>query len=186
MVRRGCAALSKPVEYSSPVPSAFLQKKTKGGNYFRQSMVVPASNPNTREMEAGKAQVQGEHGRLQLCPLNCSSHRRSKCRHNSTENNQTEFTEDVRKHPTFSSQCSQSGTISIKQHGSITFNFSLLSLKKVSLLFTHLLQIQLDTPHYNRTAHCFNVPYAVLSIFSLIPFSNNKAEFTAILKYFNF
>lgn len=54
-------------------------------------------------------------------------HRRPKCRCNSTENNQTEFTEDLGKHPTFSSRCSQSGTISIKQLSSITINFSLLN-----------------------------------------------------------
>lgn len=58
--------------------------------------------------------------------------------------------------------------------------------EKVSLLFTHLLQIQLDTPHCEKMVHCFDVPYSVLSIFSLIPFSNDKTEFTAILKCFNF
>lgn len=42
-------------------------------------------------------------------------------------------------------------------------------------------------PHtVKKMAHCFNAPYSVLSIFSLMPFSNNKTEFTAILKYFNF
>lgn len=49
-IPRGCPALAE-LQSASFLPSAFLP-----------SMVVPASNPNTREAEAGRAQVQGQYG----------------------------------------------------------------------------------------------------------------------------
>lgn len=58
--------------------------------------------------------------------------------------------------------------------------------KKKSIPFIHTFTSDsTGYPHCEKVAHCFNVPYSVLSIFSLIPFSNNKTEFTVILKCFN-